>query len=304
MNQLEVMKIFVRVAELASFTQAADQLSLPKASVSGAVKQLENSLGTRLLQRTTRTVQMTHDGLVYYERCKDMLIDMEELHSLFRHDESGLSGRIRVDMPIGIARLNIMPRLPEFMLRHPGLAIELSSTDRRVDLIREGFDCVIRVGTLFDSNLIARPLGHFRLINCASPDYIRLHGMPVDLDDLDRHKMIHYAPSFGAGISTFDYMAGGQSLSRAVPGAIAVNNSDAYQSACLAGLGIIQVPEHGVRDLLDQGRLVEVLPDFCAAPMPISMLYANRRHLPKRTQLFMQWVADVLVFDYAPYAST
>jgi len=304
MNQLEVMKIFVRVAELASFTQAADQLSLPKASVSGAVKQLENSLGTRLLQRTTRTVQMTHDGLVYYERCKDMLIDMEELHSLFRHDESGLSGRIRVDMPIGIARLNIMPRLPEFMLRHPGLAIELSSTDRRVDLIREGFDCVIRVGTLFDSNLIARPLGHFRLINCASPDYIRLHGMPVDLDDLDHHKMIHYAPSFGAGISTFDYMAGDQSLSRAVPGAIAVNNSDAYQSACLAGLGIIQVPEHGVRDLLDQGRLVEVLPDFCAAPMPISMLYANRRHLPKRTQLFMQWVADVLVFDYAPYAST
>ncbi|MET3107665.1 DNA-binding transcriptional LysR family regulator [Oxalobacteraceae bacterium GrIS 2.11] len=294
MNQLEVMKIFVRVAELASFTQAADSLGLPKASVSSAVKQLENSLGTRLLQRTTRTVQMTPDGMVYYERSKDLLIDMEELQSMFRQSEVEISGRLRVDMPVGLAGIIIIPRLPEFIRAHPKLDIELSSTDRRVDLIREGFDCVIRVGTLVDSNLIARPLCQFKLINCASPDYIRQYGVPQTIADLDAHKMIHYAPTFGASISTFDYMIGDQSLQKPVAAAIVVNNADAYQSACLAGLGIIQAPEIGVNELIRRGRLIELLPDFCAAPMPVSLLYANRRHLPKRAQLFMNWVADVM----------
>ncbi|MFZ6861469.1 LysR family transcriptional regulator [Undibacterium sp. Ji67W] len=294
MNPLETMKIFVRVAELASFTQAADSLGLPKASVSMAIKQLENALGTRLLQRTTRTVQMTQDGLAYYERSKDMLIDMDELQSMFRQSEVEISGRLRVDMPVGVARAKIIPRLPEFMRAHPKLDIELSSTDRRVDLIREGFDCVIRVGTLVDSNLIARPLGQFKLINCASPEYLKRHGMPLRIDDLDAHQMVHYSPSFGASTSTFDYTIGDQSYQKQVAAAIVVNNADAYQSTCLAGLGIIQAPEIGVLDLLQQGRLIAVLPEYCAAPMPVSMLYPNRRHLPKRTQLFMNWVADVM----------
>jgi len=294
MNQFEVMRIFVRVAELASFTQAADSLGLPKASVSTAIKQLESSLGTRLLQRTTRTVQMTPDGLVYYERSKDMLIDMEELQTMFLQSAVELSGRLRVDMPNGVAKYKIIPKLPEFIQAHPKLEIELSSTDRRVDLIREGFDCVIRVGTLVDSNLIARPLGRFNLLNCASPEYIAQFGIPTKLDDLETHKMIHYAPSFGASLSTFDYVVAGQQIQKAVPGAIVVNNADAYQAACLAGLGIIQAPELGVRALLNQGRLIELLPEFRAAPMPVSLLYANRRHLPKRTQLFMNWVAEVM----------
>jgi len=294
MNQLEAMKIFVRVAELASFTHAADSLGLPKASVSMAIKQLENALGTRLLQRTTRTVQMTQDGLVYYERSKDMLIDMDELQSMFRHNEVEISGRLRVDMPVGVARVKIIPRLPEFMRAHPKLDIELSSTDRRVDLIREGFDCVIRVGTLVDSNLIARPLGQFKLINCASPEYLKRHGTPRSIDDLDTHQMVHYSPSFGSSTSTFDYTIGAQAHQKQVAAAIVVNNADAYQSACVAGLGIIQAPEIGVLDLLQQGRLISVLPEYCAAPMPISMLYPHRRHLPKRTQLFMNWVADVM----------
>ena len=294
MNQFEVMKTFVRVAELASFTQAADSLDLPKASVSTAIRQLENSLGTRLLQRTTRTVQMTQDGLVYYDRCKDMLIDMDELQTMFLQSEVELSGRLRVDMPNGVAKYKIIPRLPEFIRAHPKLEIELSSTDRRVDLIREGFDCVIRVGTLVDSNLIARPLGHFQQINCASPEYIERYGTPTKIVDLDAHKMIHYAPTFGTSLSTFDYVVGEQQLRKAVPGTIVVNNADAYQSACLAGLGIIQAPELGVRALLEQGRLIEILPEFRALPMPASLLYANRRHLPKRTQLFMNWVADII----------
>ena len=294
MNQFEAMRIFERVAELASFTQAADSLGLPKATVSSTIKQLENNLGTRLLQRTTRTVQMTPDGLLYYERCKDMLIDMEELQTMFRQSEVEISGRLRIDMPVGIARMKIIPRLPEFLKAHPKLTVEVSCTDRRVDLIREGFDCVIRVGTLADSNLVARYLGSIKLINCASPAYLAQYGMPQSLEDLEAHRMVHYSPSFLVSNSNFEYVLDGQTFQKNVPASIAVNNADAYQAACLAGLGIIQAPEFGMRELLAQGRLVQLLPAYNAAPMPASILYANRRHVPKRTQLLMNWVAEVV----------
>ena len=171
MDQLDAMRIFLRVAELASFTQAATSLGLPKASVSGAVQRLETQLGVRLLQRTTRRVQLTQDGQAYYERSRDLLADMEELHGMFSRDATRLTGRLRVDMPASLARLGLLPRLPEFLAQHPGLALELGCSDRRVDLVREGFDCVIRVGALADSSLVARPLGLLRQINCASPAY-------------------------------------------------------------------------------------------------------------------------------------
>jgi len=141
------MQIFVRVAELASFTHAADALGCTKASVSVAVQQLESHLGTRLLHRTTRKVTLTQDGQLFYERCKDLLADADELQSMF-HTASGpaLRGRVRVDMSTGMARHAVIPRLPELLARHPLLELEISSTERRVDLVREGFDCVLRGG--------------------------------------------------------------------------------------------------------------------------------------------------------------
>ena len=152
MNQLEAMQIYVRVADLASFTQAAESMGIAKASVSAAVRQLEGVLGTRLLHRTTRKVQMTQDGQVFYERCKDLLADVDEIQTLFHKDPASLRGRLRVDMPLAVARDVLVPNLPDFLSAHPELEIELSSTDRKVDLIREGFDCVLRVGVLSDSS--------------------------------------------------------------------------------------------------------------------------------------------------------
>jgi DNA-binding transcriptional LysR family regulator len=293
MNKLEAMQIYVRVAEMASFTQAADSLGLPKASISTAVKQLEREVGTRLLHRTTRKVEMTQDGRVFYERSRDLLADVEELQSMFQGGEE-ISGRLRVDMSGGVARHYVIPRLPEFLALHPRLELELSSTDRRVDLVREGFDCVLRVGTLSDSSLIARPLGRFRQINYASPAYIARHGMPQSLDDLARHRMVHYVTTLGAKPIGFEYFDGVRTHAIAMAGSITVNNSDAYQVACLAGLGIIQAPESGNRDPAAAGALVEVLPAYRAEPMPVSLLYANRRHLPKRARVFMDWMAEVL----------
>jgi len=297
MNQLEAMQIFVRVADLASFTQAADSMGLPKASVSAAVQQLERLLGTRLLHRTTRKVQMTQDGQVFYERSKDVLADFEEMQMLFRSDPASLRGRLRVDMPLAVARDVVLPNLPEFLRAHPDLEIELSSTDRRVDLVREGFDCVLRVGTLSDSSLIARPLGEYRLINCASPEYLAQYGTPKTLADLATHRLVHYVPILGARSPGFEYVDPAdpaRTIALPIAGALTVNNSVSYLSACLAGLGITQAPEAGLRTYLMNGQLVEILPEFRPAPMPVWLLYPNRRQLPRRVQVFMTWFEKLM----------
>lgn len=294
MNHLEAMQIFARVAELASFTRAADSLGLPKATASTAVQQLEGWLGTQLLHRTTRRVQMTQDGQAFYERCKDLLADMDELQGMFQRAPQSLRGRLRVDMPGGMALSFVMPALPAFLQAHPQLELEISCTDRFVDVVREGFDCVLRVGTLPDTRLVARPLGRFRIITCASPDYIRRHGMPQRVEDLGAHRLVHYTTAFGSKPDGWEYWDGTQYRMVPMAGAVTVNSVEAYEAACLAGLGLIQAPLSGLRHLLAQGRLVEVLPQHHAEPMPVSLLYAHRRNLPQRVQVFMAWIADTL----------
>lgn len=294
MNRLDAMQVFVRVAELTSFTRAAESLGLPKASVSTAVQQLETALGARLLQRTTRRVELSQDGRAFYERCKDLLADMDELQAMFQQGPRSLRGRLRVDMPSGVARAFVIPQLPRFLAEHPQLEIELSSTDRRVDLVREGFDCVLRIGMPAEPHLIARPLGRLRMINCASPAYLREHGTPHTLEDLASHRLIHYVSTLGAKPLGWEYPAGDGYATVSMPGALSVNNAEAYEAACLAGLGLIQVPAVGMRLALLQGLLVEVLPNLRAESMPVALLYPNRRNLSKRVQVFMQWLVEVM----------
>lgn len=296
MNRIEAMHIFVRVAELASFTKAADSLGLPKASTSTAVQQLEAQLGTQLLHRTTRRVQMTQDGLRFYERCKDLLADMDELNSMFQQAPQSLSGRLRVDMNSSIAK-RVIPQLAQFLREHPQIQLELSCTDRRVDVVGEGFDCVMRVGNLEDSSLIVRTLGMFGIANCASAAYVEEYGLPESLDDLANHKLIHYVSTLGQRPPGFEYLEG--SMCRYVPmsGLFTVNSVEAYQDGCLAGLGIIQAPRLGLSHLIEEGRLVEVLPQYRAEPMPVSLLYAQRRNLSTRVQVFMDWLKTIM----APY---
>lgn len=296
MSPLDAMQIFVRVAEMASFTRAADSLGVPKASVSLAVQQLESRVGARLLQRTTRRVQLTPDGQAFFARCQDLLADMDELDQMFRNDETGVHGRLRVDLPLAVARDLVMPRLPEFLEQHPGIALELGSTDRRVDLIGEGFDCVLRVGPLVDSSLVARHLGYFRQGNCASPAYLERHGVPVSPEALAGHRIVHYSSTLGDKPAGFEYIdpASGELRVQRLPASLVVNNSDAYRAACLAGLGIIQAPLHGMQPLLESCQLVEILPEHRPPALPVTLLYGNRRHLAKRVRLFMNWLAEVL----------
>lgn len=294
MDRVDEMRIFVRVAETGSFSRASEQLGLPRATVSTAVRQLEQRVRARLFHRTTRRVELTLDGQSFLDRCRDVLVDMDELEGLFVRNDAEVRGRVRVDMPGGVARNVVIPHLPSFLQRHPHLQLELSSTDRRVDLVREGFDCVVRVGHLSDSALIARPLGHFRMINCASPAYIERYGTPSSLAELDKHVCVHYAPTFANHEATFDFVDGTAEVKRAMRSALTVSSTDAYQAACLAGLGIIQVPEPGVREMLEDGRLVRVLTAAEAAPMPVTLMYAQRRHLSVRLRQFMDWLVAVL----------
>jgi DNA-binding transcriptional LysR family regulator len=260
MDKIHAMQLFIRVAELESFSRAADSLGLPKGSVSRQIQALENGLGTQLLHRTTRRVSLTQDGMVYYERAKDLLANLDELDGLFLLDPASISGRLRVDMPVGVARNLVIPRLPQFLQQYPGIELELSSSDRLVDVIREGFDCVVRVGTLKDSGLIARPLGKLSVINCASPDYLTRFGYPETLDDLASHAVVHYALNLGSRPQGFEYYDGESTHWVKTGGILTVNSTETYHASALAGLGIIQVPRVGARDALRAKKLLEILP--------------------------------------------
>lgn len=289
----DLLRIFTRVAELQSFTRAAESLGITNARASTAVRDLEAELGVRLLHRTTRRVSLTNDGQTAFERCRNLLADMEELTALFR-SEATLTGRLRVDMPSGIARNQVLPNLPAFLDAHPGLEIELSSTDRFVDVVREGFDCVLRIGTVADSSLVARPLGRFPVVNAASPGYLARRGTPTGPEDLPRHRLVQYVGSFGQRDPGFEYLDGGVLRTIPMPGAITVNNAEAYQHACLAGLGIVQAPRIGIVHRFEEGSLVPILPALAPPSMPVTLLYPHRRHLPRRVAVFMDWIASLV----------
>ena len=294
MNKLELLRTFVRVTELSSFTGAGESLGLPRSTVSEHVQALEELLGARLLQRTTRKVQATQDGRVLYERSKDLLAHMEELEGLFRQDETQLTGRIRVDLPTMMARDLILPRLPHFMDAHPLIELEISATDRQVDLLAEGFDCVLRVGAQPDQSVVARLLCSMPMINYVSAGYLQRYGVPQTLADLADHHLVHYVRPLGSRSAGFEYLQGNKVQRLPMAGRVTVNSTDAYKSACLGGFGIIQVPALGIGDQLASGELVAVLPEYPAPPLDVSLLYAGQRHLPLRVRVFMDWLAATL----------
>jgi DNA-binding transcriptional LysR family regulator len=296
MQNLQPILIFITVAEMGSFTHAADSLGIQKGRASTAVRKLEEDLGVRLLHRTTRSVQLTEDGRVFHARARDLLAEVDDLHSMFAGDQVALRGRLRVDLPSELARTTFVPALPAFMAAYPELELEMSSTDRQVDLVQEGFDCVLRLGPIGDETLIARPLGKLRMINAASPAYLARHGIPQSLDDLKRqqHRAIHFSPMLGARPYGWEYPDSGSYATLQLPGTLHVNNAQTYEAAALAGLGLIQAPRIGIGQYLESGALVEVLPDLRRRALAVSLVVAHRRNLSRRVRAFMKWIEGVL----------
>lgn len=296
MDHLHAMRIFARVAHLGSFTKAAEQLQLPRPTVSNAVQYLEKHLRVRLLQRTTRRVALTAEGTTYYERCTRLLADLDDAETLFDDAGAAPRGAIRVDLPERFALNKVIPALQDFHARYPDLRVVLSTTDRFVDLVAEGIDCAVRVGVLSDTSLVARRIGELSQINCASPAYLARHGTPRSPDDLPDHVAVGYFSSRTGRELDWEYadMDTGALQTVKMRSVVAVNSSQAYLACCLAGLGLIQAPREGLAPLLEDGSLVEVLPEWHAEPLPVSVVFPNSRHLAPRVRIFVDWLADTL----------
>jgi DNA-binding transcriptional LysR family regulator len=296
MQNLEPILIFITVADMGSFSRAADSLGIQKGRASTAVRKLEEDVGVRLLHRTTRSVQLTEDGRVFHARARELLADVDDIHSMFADDRVALRGRLRVDLPTEMARTTIVPALPDFMATHPQLELEVSSTDRQVDLVQEGFDCVLRLGPIRDETLIAHPLGKLRVVNAGSPAYLARHGVPRSLGDLKRqeHRTIHFETTLGAKSFGWEYPDGKGYATLQLPGALHVNSAQTYEAAALAGLGLIQAPVLGIGRYLESGALVEVLPDLGRRSLPVSLVVAHRSNLSRRVRAFMKWIENVL----------
>jgi LysR family transcriptional regulator for bpeEF and oprC len=295
MNKLLAMEVFVQVVDSGGFTRAADNMQLPKATVSTLVQALEQALAVKLLHRTTRQISVTSDGAAYYERCLRILSDVREAEESLSRNRASPSGRLRVDVPTGVANDIIIPSLPEFFARYPDIVLELGCGDRPVDLIEEGVDCAIRGGTLPDSGLIARRIGVMHFLTCAAPSYLATHGRPAHPNDLLKHHCVNYFSSKTGKIIDWNFSRGDEQIQIAVPSLIAVNDSTAYIRAGLAGLGVMQMVRHTIEPHVESGALELLLEDWGSAPMPVNVVYPQNRHLSAKVRVFVEWVADLFM---------
>lgn len=296
MDKVKAMQTFVRIVEANSFTKAAESLNLPRASLTATMQNLERHLGAQLLQRTTRRLSLTPEGERYYEQCAAILAAIESAEAGFLGDAARqMQGRLRIDMPGALGRAIVLPRIGEFRRAWPGLALSIGMGDRLVDLTAEGIDCVLRVGALQDSSLVARRIGLMRFVIAATPDYLARCGTPASIDDLPGHEgIVHFS---GRNARPFDWeLQDGASVRKvALKGTIAVNDAEANLMCALQGLGLAQLARYQLRG--HAGRLVEVLPDACPTPMPVSLVYPQGRIANPRLQAFAEWVGQVFQDD-------
>jgi DNA-binding transcriptional LysR family regulator len=290
MDRFDAMRVFTRIVERRSFTQAADDLGLPRSSVTDAVQGLEARLGVRLLQRTTRQVSPTLDGEAYYQRCVSLIADLEDAEGAIVGAKP--SGLIRVDVHGTQARHFLLPGLPRFREMYPDIRLHFSEAHQPVDLIREGFDCILRAGELADSPLIRRRLATLDRGTFASPDYLRRHGTPATPDDLDGHEMIGLLAPDTTEIRPFAFRVGATVRRITLPAMMTVTGAETNVAAACLGLGLIQVPRYRVRSELASGALVEVLAGFPPSPLPVHVLYSHTRQLSPRLRVFIDWMAE------------
>jgi LysR family transcriptional regulator for bpeEF and oprC len=305
-DRLRALEAFARVAELSSFTRAAEQLKWPKASVTVLVQQLEQHLSTKLLHRTTRRMTLTDDGAAYLEGVRRLLADIDELDGAVAQRRTNPRGRLRVDVPAAAGRHVIAPALPEFFKRYPDIQLELGSSDRPVDLIAEGIDCVIRGGAVHDESLVARPLGTFATVTCAAPAYLKKHGVPKTPADVARHCTVDFFSAKTGRLFAFDFVgADGQSFEIRGQTRVAANDADTQIAAVVAGLGLAQLPlTRHVHELLRSRQLATVLGKYHAAGLPLHLLYPRNRHLSGRVRAFADWVVDLYARGFATLANS
>jgi DNA-binding transcriptional LysR family regulator len=292
MDKLGAMRAFARVAESGSFSSAARLLGRSKAVISKQVASLEATLGVQLLARTTRQVRLTEVGRSYFERCVQVLAELDDLESNVQQSQSSPRGVLRVTGPQTFAELHLSDAVREFLLRYPELKMELVLTDRRVDLVDDGFDVAIRVGQLEDSTLLARRLTASSVVTCAAPAYLARRGMPRTPEQLSDHDLVLDSNLRQPGIWRF--RRGTRTVNVRVSGRLQVNSAVMVRHLLVGGAGIGVCPEFVVRDDLEAGRLVPLLAQFSGFALGVYAVYPHTRHVPSRVRVFVDFLADYL----------
>lgn len=292
MNMLEAMEMFVAVVDHGSYTKAAESLHLHRPALSKTIKILEKDLGVQLLHRTTRRVNVTPDGEVFYNRCIQLLTDISDVRGLFSPNRPP-KGKLRIDMPTVLADAIIIPKLPEFLERYPGLELSIGTSDHQHDLIASGIDCAIRLGLLDDSSMVAKPIGHVDLVSCAAPKYIQKHGAPETLEDLRDHVAVNFIIEHRRQIMPWRFRIDGELIDIKMKSAVAVDNAGSFLQCGLAGIGILQGLRPALQEHIDTGGLVEILQGLETEPKQVSVLFPDRRNLSPNVRVFVEWVAGL-----------
>lgn len=290
MDRFDAMRVFTRIVERRSFTQAAEDLGLPRSSVTDAVKGLEARLGVRLLQRTTRQVSPTLDGEAYYQRCLALIADLEDAEGAFAGAKP--SGLVRIDVHGTQARHFLLPGLGRFLETYPGIRLHIGEAHQALDMVREGFDCMLRAGPLADSPLIRRKLAELSRGTFASPSYLERFGEPRTPDDLERHRIIGLFAADAASVSPLVFTERGRERQVTPPSVVTVTGPETNVACACLGLGLIQVPRYRVAPELASGALVEILADYPPTPLPVHVLYSHTRQLSPRVRVVIDWMAE------------
>lgn len=292
MDKISAMKVYVKVVESTSFTGAAEVLHTSATYVTRMVQSLEADLGVKLLNRTTRRSKPTDAGLRYYERCVALLRDLDEMDTDAQASKGSKRGTVRVSMPSLVAKSSVIPELPKFFASNPDIRLDISIADQHPDLIEEGLDCALRVGTVSEPGLVAKTVGHYKTLTFASPEYIYAYGEPFTLDDLGKHVGVSYATKSGR-IRSWEFLDGNEVRAVSLKSSVLVNDQDTYVACGLAGLGLIQGSTFILDAHVRAGRLRKVLRNYPLNPRPVSVVYMPNRTKPKRVDIFIDWLVDL-----------
>lgn len=294
MRNLNALLVFTKVAETCSFTVAAQRLGLTASAVSKSVARLEQELGVKLLQRSTRLVSLTDEGASFFERCRNILAEIDDAESAVTLSTVTPKGRLRIQMPVGFGRRVITPKLLGFTQLHPDLCVDVELSDRVVDLAFEGIDAVIHIGPVSDSRVIARKLCRLTFSACASPAYLLQHGSPVTPDDLAKHQCLAYLLPMTGEHRPWQFAKNGQVFSQTVSGALNINNAESLLEAAIAGGGITMISNFIAAEAIRAGQLTRVLEDYVVEGPEVYVVYLPRRNLSGKVKAFIDFLTVVV----------
>lgn len=293
MDKLEGMRAFIRVVEAGSFTRAAETLNVSKTTVTQLVQQLESNLRIKLLNRTTRKVNMTTAGASYYERVVRLLADLDDIEDNILGDSTAPRGLLRVDVPSPFANIILVPALPEFHARFPEIQLDIGASDRKVDLIGDNVDCVVRGGEIEDGSLVARRVADLQLGVFAAPSYLAQAGTPMHPNDLHGtgHRIVNYRWASGL---PYAMEKSGERVKIGGRYFLAIDDGNAYLTAGLAGLGVLWLPQYMAKPYVASGALMKLFTDWSIEPMPLHVAYPPNRYVRRQLRVFIDWIVELM----------